>query len=77
MRKGIEDDLEKIFDEPIALKPKEKGRNIDFTVKEYKAIQNEIALLEEQKGELIEQIHEVKEKFSELKILMRITILKF
>lgn len=67
MRKGIEDDLEKIFDEPIALKPKEKGRNIDFTVKEYKAIQNEITLLEEQKGELIEQIYEVKEKFSESK----------
>lgn len=67
MRKGIEDDLEKIFDEPIALKPKEKGRNIDFTVKEYKAIQNEIALLKGQKGELIEQIHEVKEKFSEFK----------
>lgn len=67
MRKGIEDDLEKIFDEPIALKPKEKGRNIDFTVKEYKAIQNEITFLEEQKDELIEQIHEVKEKFSESK----------
>ena len=46
---------------------KDKGRNIDFTVKEYKTIQNEITLLEEQKDELIERIHEFKEKFSKSK----------